>query len=162
MKKIKLAILLSILFLLSSCIDKSYFTKRNNYYSSGLYWGENESTTTIIYLSVKRIYEEEYVAAKGLNVVKDEVRPAYYLIRLYEKENENVNIYNYFDLKGTEDGFHSLHIRYYDYNYSQLTPRMTYSYSSKTNITSYFNVYIAHSSIGYIIDTNLYLNGEKL
>ena len=85
----KIILLTLFLFLLSSCIDKSYFTKRTNYFSSGLYWGENESNATTIYLSVKRIYKDEYVAADGLNVVKDEVRPAFYLIRLYEKDNES-------------------------------------------------------------------------
>lgn len=84
MKKLmKSSLLFLLLIAVSSCVDRSYETKRQNIIVPGLYEGLNYYRNDMIYLRIKRIYKEEYDFAKGFNVIEDCVRPAYYSLYLY-------------------------------------------------------------------------------
>ena len=107
--------LILFLFSLSSCIDVSYSTKRKNYIQEGIYSGENSTYSVTVFLSIKRIYKEEFITANGINVIEDLVRPAYYSMDFYYYEGEDKKpYYTFSNFNDVYDGSHGTHIAYRD------------------------------------------------
>lgn len=153
---LKPILLILLLFSFSSCIDVSYSTRRKNYICEGLYSGENSTYSVNIFLRIKRIYKEEFIAANGVNVIEDYVRPAYYSIYLYYYEEEvKMPYYTFSNFTDVYDGSYSTSIAYKDDYGCFFIPRFS---SNNNDIkTFYCSVsLIDHINSQYYFSATLY------
>lgn len=80
---------------------------RKDYIIDGVFEGidyiNNES---IFHMEIKKISENEYFEAKGINVVRDLVKEGFYQISLFSKKNkeEEITNYTFYNLKDAFNG----------------------------------------------------------
>lgn len=87
---------LFIIFSLTSCVDYSYYQKRNFFIG-----GSFVSSTKQYYLDVKNITFEEKMTAEGINVVTDKVLQyhTYFQVCFYKYENSEKSQINLINLQ---------------------------------------------------------------
>ena len=115
-------VVLSIcIILLTSCTIVNH---RTNYFVPGSFTGKNMNNNNEIYtLNVSEISENEYKNSNGKNVIKDLVRPGFYLLEFfYFNENNTKILINFYDFIDLYEGSRGAPIVYKDKNDYYLEP----------------------------------------